>query len=166
MMFVADIPGIIEGASEGKGLGLRFLRHIERNSVLMFIVPADSDDIIKEYRILLNELRQYNPELLDKQRMLAVSKCDLVPPDELDKLKKSLDFIFRIFSQLIVFQIEKHNRRFAVLFLYELFGRNDGFGRDLIVTDISGRTLRKGKGIKLFVKVFPDFPVLKGIQDL
>lgn len=87
---VADIPGIIEGASEGKGLGLRFLRHIERNSVLMFIVPADSDDIIKEYRILLNELRQYNPELLDKQRLLAVSKCDLVPPDELDKLKKNL----------------------------------------------------------------------------
>ncbi|MBO4774377.1 MAG: GTPase ObgE, partial [Bacteroidales bacterium] len=87
---VADIPGIIEGASEGKGLGLRFLRHIERNSVLMFIVPADSDDIIKEYRILLNELKQYNPELLDKQRLLAVSKCDLVPPDELDKLKKSL----------------------------------------------------------------------------
>ncbi len=87
---VADIPGIIEGASEGKGLGLRFLRHIERNSVLMFIVPADSDDIIKEYRILLNELRQYNPELLDKQRLLAVSKCDLIPPDELDKLKKSL----------------------------------------------------------------------------
>ena len=87
---VADIPGIIEGASEGKGLGLRFLRHIERNSVLMFIVPADSEDILKEYRILLHELQQYNPELLDKQRLLVVSKCDLVPPDELDKLKKRL----------------------------------------------------------------------------
>ena len=87
---VADIPGIIEGASEGKGLGLRFLRHIERNSVLMFIVPADSEDILKEYRILLHELQQYNPELLDKQRLLVVSKCDLVPPDELDKMKRTL----------------------------------------------------------------------------
>ncbi|MBO4282529.1 MAG: GTPase ObgE [Bacteroidales bacterium] len=87
---VADIPGIIEGASEGKGLGLRFLRHIERNSVLMFIVPVDSEDILKEYRVLLNELRQYNPELLDKKRLLVVSKCDLVPPEELGKLKKKL----------------------------------------------------------------------------
>ena len=87
---VADIPGIIEGASEGKGLGLRFLRHIERNSVLMFIVPVDSEDIMKEYRILLNELKQYNPELLDKRRLLVVSKCDIVPPDELKKLQKKL----------------------------------------------------------------------------
>lgn len=87
---VADIPGIIEGASEGKGLGLRFLRHIERNSVLMFLVPVDSEDILKEYHILLNELRQYNPELLDKQRLLVVSKCDLVPPDELKKIKQRL----------------------------------------------------------------------------
>lgn len=75
---MADIPGIIEGASEGKGLGLRFLRHIERNSLLLFVVPADADDIKKEYEILLNELTQYNPELLDKRRVLAISKSDML----------------------------------------------------------------------------------------
>ena len=75
---MADIPGIIEGASAGKGLGLRFLRHIERNSLLLFMVPADSDDIRKEYEILLNELRTFNPEMLDKQRVLAVTKCDML----------------------------------------------------------------------------------------
>jgi len=75
---MADIPGIIEGAHEGRGLGLRFLRHIERNSLLLFMVPADSEDVMKDYNILLNELRQYNPELLDKTRLLAISKCDLV----------------------------------------------------------------------------------------
>tara|TARA_B110001450_G_scaffold165771_1_gene154536 strand:- start:346 stop:570 length:225 start_codon:yes stop_codon:yes gene_type:complete len=69
---MADIPGIIEGAAEGKGLGLRFLRHIERNSTLLFMVPADSDDILKEYKILLKELKKYNPELLDKDRILAL----------------------------------------------------------------------------------------------
>jgi GTP-binding protein len=87
---VADIPGIIEGASEGKGLGLRFLRHIERNAALLFLVPIDSENIKKEYSILLNELKQYNPELLDKKRLLAVSKCDLVPPEDLQKIKKKL----------------------------------------------------------------------------
>ena len=91
---MADIPGIIEGASEGKGLGLRFLRHIERNSLLLFIVPGDADDIRREYEILLNELRQFNPEMLDKHRVLAVTKCDLLD-DELvemlrDELKASL----------------------------------------------------------------------------
>ncbi len=75
---MADIPGIIEGASEGKGLGIRFLRHVERNSLLLFLVPADSNDIKKEYDILLNELKQYNPELLDKKRLLAISKSDLL----------------------------------------------------------------------------------------
>jgi len=75
---MADIPGIIEGASEGKGLGLRFLRHIERNSTLLFMVPADSDDIAKEYEILLGELQKYNPELLDKNRILAISKSDML----------------------------------------------------------------------------------------
>jgi len=79
---MADIPGIIEGASEGKGLGLRFLRHIERNAVLLFMVPATSEDIVKEYQILLNELEQYNPELLTKARILAISKCDLPRVDE------------------------------------------------------------------------------------
>lgn len=81
---MADIPGIIEGAHEGKGLGLRFLRHIERNSILLFMVPADADDIEKEYNILLNELTQYNPELLDKARVLAISKCDMLD-DELEQ---------------------------------------------------------------------------------
>ena len=79
---MADIPGIIEGASEGKGLGLRFLRHIERNAVLLFMVPATSEDIVKEYRILLHELEQYNPELLTKARILAITKCDLPRLDE------------------------------------------------------------------------------------
>ena len=74
---MADIPGIIEGASEGKGLGLRFLRHIERNPLLLFLVPADSDDIARDYGILLNELGKYNPELLDKKRILGISKCDM-----------------------------------------------------------------------------------------
>ena len=81
---MADIPGIIEGASEGKGLGLRFLRHIERNSLLLFMVPADSDDIKKEYEVLLNELNKYNPELMDKQRILAISKSDMLD-EELTK---------------------------------------------------------------------------------
>ena len=75
---MADIPGIIEGASEGKGLGLRFLRHIERNSLLLFMVPGDTDDIRKEYEILLNELATFNPEMLDKQRVLAITKCDML----------------------------------------------------------------------------------------
>ncbi|MAY83792.1 MAG: GTPase ObgE [Flavobacteriales bacterium] len=94
---MADIPGIIEGASEGKGLGLRFLRHIERNSVLLFLVPADADDIKKEYEILLAELKAHNPELLDKDRLLAVSKSDMLD-DELKQAIKDdmpdLDFIF------------------------------------------------------------------------
>ena len=75
---MADIPGIIEGAHQGKGLGLRFLRHIERNAMLLFMVPADSDDVAKEYQILLNELELYNPELLDKSRLLAITKSDLL----------------------------------------------------------------------------------------
>jgi len=81
---MADIPGIIEGASEGKGLGLRFLRHIERNSLLLFLVPADADSIRKEYEILLGELMRYNPDLLDKQRILAISKSDMLD-EELEK---------------------------------------------------------------------------------
>ena len=79
---IADIPGIIEGASEGRGLGLRFLRHIERNSLLLFMVAADSDDLRKEYDTLLNELKQYNPELLEKQRVLAITKCDIIGEDK------------------------------------------------------------------------------------
>lgn len=87
---MADIPGIIEGASEGKGLGLRFLRHIERNSLLLFMVPADSDDIRKEYEILLNELRTFNPEMLDKQRILAVTKCDMLDQELMDEIEPDL----------------------------------------------------------------------------
>ncbi len=84
---MADIPGIIEGASEGKGLGLRFLRHIERNSILLFLVPADADDIVKEYQILLDELTKYNPELLDKERILAISKCDMLDEELIAEMK-------------------------------------------------------------------------------
>lgn len=87
---MADIPGIIEGASEGKGLGLRFLRHIERNSLLLFMVPGDADDIRHEYDVLLNELAKFNPEMLDKQRVLAVTKCDMLDEELMDMLKPTL----------------------------------------------------------------------------
>ncbi len=89
---MADIPGIIEGAAEGKGLGLRFLRHIERNAVLLFMVPATSKDIVAEYEILLHELEKYNPELLTKARILAVTKCDLPRVDEEGKELPKLDY--------------------------------------------------------------------------
>ena len=87
---MADIPGIIEGASEGRGLGLRFLRHIERNSLLLFMVPGDTDDIRKEYEILLNEVGTFNPELLDKQRILAVTKSDLLDDELIELLSAEL----------------------------------------------------------------------------
>ena len=87
---MADIPGIIEGASEGRGLGLRFLRHIERNAVLLFMVPADSDDVAKDYEILLNELRQFNPQLLDKHRILAVTKSDMLDDELMEEIEKTL----------------------------------------------------------------------------
>ena len=87
---MADIPGIIEGASAGKGLGLRFLRHIERNSLLLFMVPADSDDIRRDYDVLLGELTQYNPELLDKERLLAVTKCDMLDEDLIAEMRGHL----------------------------------------------------------------------------
>jgi GTP-binding protein len=88
---MADIPGIIEGAAEGKGLGHYFLRHIERNSVLLFLIPADADDILKQYEILLDELRRYNPEMLDKERLIAVSKCDMLDDELKAELKNELD---------------------------------------------------------------------------
>lgn len=87
---MADIPGIIEGASEGKGLGLRFLRHIERNAVLLFLVPADADDIRAEYEVLLGELEKFNPELVNKQRVLAVSKSDMLDQELMDEIAKAL----------------------------------------------------------------------------
>lgn len=94
---MADIPGIIEGASEGKGLGTRFLRHIERNSVLLFIIAADSDDIYKEYEILLGELRAHNPELLDKERLLAITKSDLLDDELIAEIKPDLPNIPSVF---------------------------------------------------------------------
>jgi GTP-binding protein len=94
---MADIPGIIEGAHEGRGIGLRFLRHIERNSILLFMVPVDSPDIRKEYEILLNELRQFNPELLDKARVLAVTKTDLADAELTRELKKELPDVPYVF---------------------------------------------------------------------
>jgi GTP-binding protein len=87
---IADIPGIIEGAAEGKGLGHRFLRHIERNSLLLFLIPADSDDIRKEYEILLNELKKHNPELMDKERLLAISKSDMLDEELKSEIEKDM----------------------------------------------------------------------------
>ena len=98
---MADIPGIIEGASEGKGLGTRFLRHIERNSMLLFLIPADTADIKKEYEILLNELRQHNPELLDKQRVLAISKSDMLDEELIEEMKSMLPTIETVFISSI-----------------------------------------------------------------
>ena len=87
---MADIPGIIEGAAEGKGLGTRFLRHIERNAVLLFMIPADTIDISREYKILLNELKEYNPELLDKHRLLAITKCDLLDEELKEEIQREI----------------------------------------------------------------------------
>ena len=87
---MADIPGIIEGAHEGRGLGTRFLRHIERNSVLLFMIPADSDNLKNDYEILLGELTQYNPELLDKQRLLAITKCDMLDAELIEQMRAEL----------------------------------------------------------------------------
>ncbi len=87
---IADIPGIIEGASEGRGLGHYFLRHIERNSVLLFLLSSESDNVVKQYEVLLNELKKYNPELLDKQRLIAISKSDLLDEKQISKIKKNI----------------------------------------------------------------------------
>jgi GTPase len=101
---VADIPGIIEGAHEGKGLGIRFLRHIERNSVLLFMVPADSNDISTEYEILIKELEKYNPELMDKKRVLAISKSDMLDEELTNEIRKDLPDLPRIFFSSITGQ--------------------------------------------------------------
>jgi GTP-binding protein len=94
---MADIPGIIEGAHEGKGLGHRFLKHIERNAVLLFLIPADSQDIKAEYKILLNELKKFNPELLKKERVVAISKCDMLDEELISMMKKDLKSIKPLF---------------------------------------------------------------------
>ncbi|KAF0130568.1 MAG: GTP-binding protein [Bacteroidetes bacterium] len=98
---MADIPGIIEGASEGKGLGLRFLRHIERNSLLLFMIPGDSNDISKDYKVLLNELQSYNPDLIDKTRLLAITKSDLIDQELREGIKPNLPEIPYIFISSI-----------------------------------------------------------------
>lgn len=106
---MADIPGIIEGASKGKGLGIRFLRHIERNSILLFMIPADSKDIKDEYKILFNELKSYNPELLDKQRILAITKLDMLDEELMDELEKELpqNIPYVFISSITTFGIDK-----------------------------------------------------------
>ena len=98
---MADIPGIIEGASEGKGLGIRFLRHIERNSLLLFVIPADADDIKKEFNILLNEITQYNPELADKKRLLAITKTDLLDDELMHAIAEDLPSIPYVFISAV-----------------------------------------------------------------
>lgn len=102
---MADIPGIIEGASEGKGLGLRFLRHIERNAVLLFMVPADANDIVAEYKVLLAELEKFNPQLMDKHRILAISKSDMLDDELMEEIKATLpDDIPHVFISAVTGQ--------------------------------------------------------------
>ncbi|QNL21240.1 GTPase ObgE [Hyphobacterium sp. CCMP332] len=106
---VADIPGIIEGAAEGKGLGTRFLRHIERNSVLLFMIPADSMDVNEDYKVLLDELKQYNPDLLDKKRLLAITKSDLLDQELMEELEAEIkaDIPVIFISSVTQFNIQK-----------------------------------------------------------
>jgi GTP-binding protein len=106
---MADIPGIIEGAAEGKGLGIRFLRHIERNSILLFLIPADAKDIGDQYRILLGELRKYNPELLDKKRLLAISKVDMLDEELMQEMEREIpkDLPYVFISSISQFNLEK-----------------------------------------------------------
>jgi GTP-binding protein len=106
---MADIPGIIEGAAEGRGLGIRFLRHIERNSILLFLIPADASNIKEQYNILLKELEKYNPELLDKKRILAISKVDMLDEDLMKEMEleipKDIPYVF--ISSVSQFNLEK-----------------------------------------------------------
>ena len=106
---MADIPGIIEGAAEGKGLGIRFLRHIERNSILLFLIPADAKDIGDQYRILLGELRNYNPEPLDKKRLLAISKVDMLDEELMKEMEREIpkDLPYVFISSISQFNLEK-----------------------------------------------------------
>ncbi|MEM9646900.1 MAG: GTPase ObgE [Bacteroidota bacterium] len=105
---MADIPGIIEGAAEGKGLGHYFLRHIERNATLLFLIPADSNDISKEYEILLDELRRYNPELLDKERLVAISKSDMLDEELMDEMRIELDKDLKDIPYLFISSVAQH----------------------------------------------------------
>lgn len=130
---MADIPGIIEGASEGKGLGLRFLRHIERNAILLFMVPADSRDIAEEYNILLRELEQYNPELLHKQRVLAISKCDMLDQELIDEIRPTLPDLPVVFISSLT--------NLGLQALKDLLWRELNDERNLIHQDISHKPL-------------------------
>ncbi len=131
---MADIPGIIEGASEGRGLGLRFLRHIERNAVLLFLIPADSDNIKKDYEILLNELREFNPELMDKSRILAISKSDMLDDELIDEMKNELpDGIPTVFISSVT--------GFGLTELKDLLWREINDESNRIVTSITHRPL-------------------------
>jgi GTP-binding protein len=104
---MADIPGIIEGAAEGKGLGHYFLRHIERNATLLFLIPADSKDISQEYAILLDELRRYNPELLDKQRIVAISKCDMLDEELIEEMRQEMKPDFKDVDYLFISSVSQ-----------------------------------------------------------
>jgi GTP-binding protein len=106
---MADIPGIIEGAAEGKGLGIRFLRHIERNSILLFLIPSDAPSIEAQYRILLGELKKYNPELLDKKRILAISKADMLDEELMKEMKREIpkDIPYLFISSVSSFNLDK-----------------------------------------------------------
>lgn len=106
---IADIPGIIEGAAEGKGLGHYFLRHIERNSTLLFLIPADAEDIKKEYDILIDELRRYNPEMLDKDRLIVISKCDMLDEELQVEMKDQLDQDFKGMEYMMISSISQQN---------------------------------------------------------
>ena len=137
---MADIPGIIEGASEGRGLGLRFLKHIERNSLLLFVIPADSKDIKEEYYILLNELKKYNPEMLDKSHILAISKSDMLDEELMDAITEELpdlpyvfissvtgfgiqhlkDVLWRELNSRIISQLQYHARVSYIVILISL----------------------------------------------
>ena len=122
---MADIPGIIEGAAEGKGLGLRFLRHIERNSLLLFMVPGDTDDIVKEYELLVNELRKFNPDMLQKHRVLAITKCDLLD-DEL--------------VQMLHEEIENHTDGAQLVFISSVTGQGIQELKDVLWTELNSES--------------------------
>ncbi|SFW49524.1 GTP-binding protein [Sinomicrobium oceani] len=122
---MADIPGIIEGAAEGKGLGHYFLRHIERNSTLLFLIPADSKDIVKEYEILLDELRRYNPEMLDKDRFIAISKSDMLDDELKGEMKKELDKAFGGVPYMFISSVAQQGIQTLKDRLWEMLNREE-----------------------------------------
>jgi len=127
---MADIPGIIEGAAEGKGLGLRFLRHIERNSILLFMVPADANDIAKEYKILLKELKTYNPELIHKEHLLVITKCDLLDEELTKLIKKTLPKKVKSFFISSVAQIGLQELKDAIWGMLHVGGETEDIPED------------------------------------